>query len=50
MFKVRIKIVYQDRITYRYEYFRENEKYIIEFYKETLKNKLIDDWSMIEDE
>ena len=30
------------------KYFRENEKYIIEFYKETLKNKLIDDWSMIE--
>ena len=32
------------------DYFRENEKYIIEFYKEILKNKLIDDWSMIEDE
>ena len=32
------------------EYFRENENYIMEFYKEILKNKLINEWSMIEDE
>ena len=32
------------------DYFRENEKYIIEFYKEILKNKLIDDWSMDKNE
>ena len=30
--------------------FRLNEKYIMKFYKETLKNKLINDWSMIENE
>lgn len=30
--------------------FKLNEKYIMEFYKETLKNKLIDDWSIIKDE
>ena len=30
--------------------FRLNEEYIMEFYKETLKNKLINEWSMIEDE
>ena len=32
------------------EYFRENENCIMEFYKEILKNKLINEWSMIEDE
>ena len=30
--------------------FRLNEKYIMEFYEETLKNKLINDWSMDENE
>lgn len=32
------------------KYYRENERQVDEYLKELLKNKLIDDWTMIENE
>lgn len=41
------------KVVYCYDinkYFRENEREVEKYLKEKLKNKLINDWSMIEDE